>query len=610
MTQSEALNILKTGKNVFITGPAGSGKTYVVNQYIKYLKEHDVPVGITASTGIAATHMGGVTIHSWAGIGIKDRLTKDEINEIAEKKYINRKVVESRVLIIDEVSMLHHFRLDMIDRVLKQIKKSEEPFGGLQVVLCGDFFQLPPVSRMGEPIARFIYNSESWKSSNFVVCYLHENFRQNDDAILNILNEIRDGEISDASREELKARYKFKIESNIENENVIDIGTECSDITKESLTVVEVEPTRLYTHNIDVDSVNERELNKVVEFEAIYEMTSKGKKPLIESLKKSCLASEFLKLKKGARVMCVKNNFDEGYVNGTLGVVVSCGWNVNPVIRISGNANYPEGRMITIERSSWKIEDDGKIIAEITQYPLRLAWAITVHKSQGMSLDAIEVDLSRAFEPGMGYVALSRVRTLAGLNILGINENAFRVNHEVLEYDKHLRELSNKAESIIQYTDTKDIIQAQNEFLVKVAPLYSFGADGNKIKKTKPVKLTTYEKTAILVKEKKSIKEMSKERDMQDESIIGQIEKLLEGGKGTGDGLQLEDIQYLKKEISVTHFSKLKKALEEVSLNQEKTDEGENQLPLLGPVKSKVGPNVSWKEIRLARVLLGYVKRG
>ena len=580
MTQRDALNILKTGKNVFITGPAGSGKTYVLNEYIKYLKEHDVPIGITASTGIAATHMGGVTIHSWSGIGVKDRLTLQDIEEITEKSYIKSKVQAAKVLIIDEVSMLHHFRLDLINRVLKHVRRSNEPFGGLQVILCGDFFQLPPVSRMGEPEASFVYNSQAWKEGKFVVCYLHENFRQGDDPILNILNEIRTGEVGDESREQLRSRYI----SNIER-------------TEQDL---DYESTRLYTHNIDVDKINEIELNKVQANEFVYEMSTRGKKPLVEMLKKSCLAPEFLRLRKGARVMCVKNNFEKGYVNGTLGVVVSCAPDSDPVIRSAPTPDFPEGKLLTIEKTTWKIEDNSKLLAELSQYPLRLAWAITVHKSQGMSLDSVAVDLSKVFESGMGYVALSRVRTLSGLSILGFNENAFAVNGQVLEYDKYLKELSAKAESMIQYTDEDKIIQDQNEYLAKVAPLNKLDKNGNKIKK---VKISTYDKTASLVRAEKSIKEIAKERNLEEETIISQIESSIQNIKGVSEPLKMSEILYLKREISPVHFSKIKKALNDICQMQ-----SDNKPPLLSSVKNKVGANVSWKEIRLARLLLGYVQ--
>ena len=619
MTQKDTLTILKTGKNVFLTGPAGSGKTYVLNQYIKYLKDHNVPLGITASTGIAATHMGGVTIHSWTGIGVKDRLTLEDIQEISEKGYIKNKVAEAKVLIIDEVSMLHHFRLDMVDRVLRHLKKSNEPFGGMQIVLCGDFFQLPPVSRMGEPEANFIYRSNSWKEGNFAVCYLHENYRQNDDPILLVLNEIRSGEVSDKSRNLLKERLvkgvktiddDYISEEDFDNnyEPILDLETVGDDFAKDDADLSDGEvkmlsevSTRLYTHNIDVDRVNDVELNKVINNEVIYEMTSKGKKPLVDTLKKTCLAPEFLRLRKGARVMCVKNNFEEGYVNGTLGIVVSCAFGSDPVIRTAPTPDFPQGRLITIQKATWVIADGDKILAEIDQYPLRLAWAITVHKSQGMSLDSVEVDLSKAFEPGMGYVALSRVRTLNGLKIMGFSENALKINADVLEYDRHLRELSNKAESVISYTDEKEIIQKQNEFLARVAPLHALDKKGKKIKK---IKVSTYDKTADLVKAKKSIREISKERGLEDETIINQIENLIIGGKGVREPLQMSEISYLRNEISPVHFKKIEKALEEV---YDKGAEGET--PFLSPVKSKLGANVSWKEIKLARLILGYIKK-
>ena len=370
MTQKDALDIMKMGNNVFNTGPAGSGKTFVVNEYIRYLKDHDVSIGITASTGIAATHMGGVTIHSWSGMGVKDDMNEYELEELLEKKYVTKKVQSAHVLIIDEISMLHHYRLDLLDKIMRKIRRKDmsedKPFGGVQIVLCGDFFQLPPVRRAGEPEAYFAYRSKAWKEANFVICYLEEQHRQKDDVSIVVLNEIRSGVLSDTSYEHIQSRFQAEIDINIE-------------------------PTSLYTHNADVDGINDQEIDKIEGNYAVYEMTSKGKRALVDTLKKSCLAPQVLRLKKGARVMCVKNNFDKGYVNGTLGIVVSCGWGVDPVIKDA------KGNQIKIEKASWVIEDGGKILAEINQYPLRLAWAITVHKSQGMSLDAVEVDLSKSF---------------------------------------------------------------------------------------------------------------------------------------------------------------------------------------------------------------------
>lgn len=602
MTQTQALNILKTGKNTFVTGPAGSGKTFVINAYIKYLKDHRVPIGVTASTGIAATHMGGVTIHSWSGIGIKDSLDTHDLHEISERAQVRRKIEESKVLFIDEVSMLHHFRLDLVDRVLRHIKKNEDPFGGIQVVLCGDFFQLPPVSRLGEPESRFIYDSDSWKRGNFTICYLEENYRQGTDESVEILNDIRSGEVSERSRGLLKSRYVVNNESGSLSQNAT------ISIIKKNI----IEPTRLYTHNIDVDHINTRELKKISGTETVYEMISKGRKSLLDSLKKSCLAPEMLRLKKGARVMCVKNNFEEGYVNGTLGVVVSCGWGIDPVIHTAPTLDYPQGRKITIRIAEWTIEDDGRILAQISQYPLRLAWAITIHKSQGMSLDAVEVDLTKSFEPGMGYVALSRARTLAGLSILGMNDVALKVHSEVLEHDLHLRELSRRAESVIEYTDNGEIKRVHETFLANVAPLHSAGKRING--KNQNSKISTFEKTALMIKNERSLKDIALERGLSTDTIIHHLEKLIEIGPDDG-GIVLSDIQYLKNEISAPHWAKTEKALAETAERDERDrtvrskENIEYKPPLLSVVKNRIKGFSSFKDIRLARVILGYIKR-
>ncbi len=548
MKQKQALDLLKTGRNIFITGPAGSGKTHLVNSYIAYLKQNNIEVGVTASTGIAATHMGGMTIHSWAGIGINTYLSESDLEAMAEKSYLAKRFEKVKVLIVDEVSMLQHFRLDLIDRVLRAMKLPNEPFGGVQVVLVGDFFQLPPVARFGEPPSQFIYHSDAWHAAGFTICYLEEQFRQNDDVALSILNEIRAGDISKKTRTLLASRVKAK-------------------------STVAAEPTRLFTHNEDVDAINQAELERLATVEeAEYEMTWRGKEFIVETLKKSCLAHEKLRLKVGARVMCVKNNFDQGYVNGTLGTVVSCKGGQDPVILLAN------GKRITIEKASWKIEEDNMVKAELTQYPLRLAWAITVHKSQGMSLDAIEVDLSRSFEPGMGYVALSRVRTLDGLTILGMNEKALEVNQEVLEFDEQLRAASMEAEALHAKLETKSLKQDQEEFLELSKPAH------------KKVKLASHEETALLIADRKSLDEIARERGVTKETIVDHIERLQEEESRV-------DIQYLRKEISRTHWMKINKAFDEIL--------EESDIILLSAAKQKLGPNISYFKIRLARALKG-----
>ena len=494
--------------------------------------------------------MGGVTIHSWAGIGIAAHLSPHDLEAMVEKSYLYKRFEKVKVLIIDEVSMLHHFRLDLVNNVLKTMKRNGKPFGGIQVVLCGDFFQLPPVSRMGEPETHFIYKSDAWSEAGFTICYLSEQFRQKeDDVTISILNEIRGGEVSDATREHLRSRYHVRSPKFTTS-------------------------TKLFTHNADVDTLNNTELEKIEGDEIVtYMMESRGKESIAATLKKSCLAPETLRLKVGARVMCVKNNFEAGYVNGTLGVVVSCDEMDDPVIHTAG------GKKITIPRASWKIEEDGKVKAEILQYPLRLAWAITIHKSQGMSLDAVEVDLSKSFEPGMGYVALSRVRSLEGLTILGMNENALRVHEEVRELDVDFQNISKEACSEMKSMDKKEVARLQEEFLARSKP------------PQKEKKLATHKETESLLAEKKSLSEIAGLRAMTVETIISHVEKLIEEESRV-------DMRHLKHEISSAHFLKIEKAIAELLK--------EGKVVLLTPVKNIVGPNVSFLDIRLARALLGH----
>lgn len=400
------------GRNVFLTGAAGCGKTFLMNKYIEYLKAHGIDVAVTASTGIAATHVNGRTIHSWCCMGIEDRMDGAQIEALKDNEPLYRRIRHAKALIIDEVSMLNANRLDLVDQICKAFRQDMRPFGGMQVILCGDFFQLPPVTARAGDDGRLAAESAAWHSMRLHVCYLEEQHRQDDQRFLKVLNEIRGNTVSDATRAMLSER--------------LHAPTQWS-----------VRPTRLSTHNSGVDEENARELRKLPGDPVVFEMHTKGVPHLVESLKEGCLAPERLALKAGAAVMFVKNNFSEGYANGTLGTVT----------HFEEERGYPvvataSGGTIIARPERWIIEDGATVLASVSQIPLRLAWAITVHKSQGMSLDCAEVDLRNTFEYGMGYVALSRVRSLEGITLTGLNPMALKVDVQVSALDETLRRQS------------------------------------------------------------------------------------------------------------------------------------------------------------------------
>lgn len=426
MIQDQALSILKTGANVFLTGEPGSGKTHTINEYVAYLRSRGIEPAITASTGIAATHIGGMTIHSWSGIGIKTKLDKHELNRITSNKYVTKRVRNAKVLVIEEVSMLTSETLFMVDTVCRKIKQSSESFGGMQVIFAGDFFQLPPVVKreiendsqttlLDKSSARFAFDSPAWAEANPVVCYLTEQHRQDDDDLLAVLTAIRQGTFNGDHLNQVKTR---KIEYH-----------EVPDSTP-----------KLFSHNTNVDRVNNAVLAKLPGESKVFNMSSQGTDAIVSMLKKGCLSPEMLYLKIGAVVMFTKNNPKEGFVNGTLGIVE--GFNKTsyyPVIKIKNV------RRIEVKPMEWSVEENGKVRALISQLPLRLAWAITVHKSQGMNLDSAVMDLSHVFEFGQGYVALSRVRRLSGLYMLGWNERTFQVHPDILEKDVKFHAQSEQA---------------------------------------------------------------------------------------------------------------------------------------------------------------------
>jgi ATP-dependent DNA helicase PIF1 len=445
MTQDEALALLKTGASIFLTGEPGSGKTHTVNRYIEALKRAGIDYAYTASTGIAATHGHGITIHAWSGIGVRETLSRRDLDTLAANRRLATRMERTRVLIIDEISMLPARSLTLVDEVCRHVRGSSAPFGGLQVVLVGDFFQLPPVIRREAeagvlPLgydaygSGFAHASPAWRDLAPTVCYLSEQHRQSDATFLDVLAAIRANACGSLHRERLAARR-------IEKER---LPAGC---------------TLLFTHNAAVDEINARALAKLPGETHVFAMTTKGPDPFVQALKRGCLSPETLELKPGAIVMFTKNDPAGRYVNGTLGVVEGFDPDEgNPIVRTR------RGLRLMAEPAKWKIEEIGKERASITQVPLRLAWAMTVHKSQGMSLDVAVIDLARAFEYGQGYVALSRLRSLAGLHLLGLNERALRVHPLAVEKDAEFRAASEAASGALK-ADGATLAERQQAFI-------------------------------------------------------------------------------------------------------------------------------------------------
>lgn len=560
MTQNTALTIMKLGHSVFLTGGAGTGKTFVLNEYISWCKRHRIPLAITASTGIAATHVGGATLHSWSGTGIKESLTDMDLDAISQKKNLYDRYTKTQVLIIDEISMLHAYRLDMVDKIARMFRGNSKPFGGMQIIMCGDFFQLPPISKNQNNARDFAFYSESWKKINPVVCYLTRNYRQQEDSLSSILNSIRSNEVEDGIYD--------TFQDLLENPS--------SDFYDHP-------HTKLYTHNEDVDRINASEYKKLKGKEVVYEMATRGKKQLVDAIKMNCLAHEVLRLRPGTQVMFIKNDLGKKYYNGTLGEVTGFESDNSPIVKTLS------GDIINVQPDSWHIEDDGKILAEIKQLPLRYSWAITVHKSQGMTLDRAEMDLSKSFGFGMGYVALSRVRSISGLRLLGMSGSALAMHPDIIEFDKKLKERSERAVEALQKYESDELIQKQNNFILSA---------GGSVEEIKPEELKqveekdktpTAEITRNLLLQNKTLAEVATERGLTLGTIITHLESI----KKLDKNFDFSKLNIIDKTLNKTKVGKIKKALKS----------NDNMLsPTLSELE-KNGIKTNYEEIRLARLL-------
>lgn len=564
MQQVEALDLMKMGKNIFLTGAPGSGKTYLLNEYVSYLKSHEVQIAVTASTGIAATHLQGTTIHSWSGIGVRDHINEKDLEKILTAKQVTRNYKKTKVLIIDEISMLHKHQLDMVDLIARNILEHDKPFGGLQVILCGDFFQLPPVSSSTNSV-QFAFEADAWRNGQFHVCYLQEQHRQGSDPLLTILDDIRKGTAGEHTKVPLRTRYKKEPEGS-------------------------TKATKLYSRNINVDEINERELSNICSEEKTFTMTTSGFYLVVNGLKRSCLAQEHLKLKRGAEVMFIKNDAAGRYVNGSRGIIVGFeseeGW---PIVR-----TYDD-KIIVASPEEWKYEENGVVRATISQVPLRLAWAITIHKSQGMTLDAAEMDLGDVFELGMGYVALSRVRSLSGLKLMNLNELALQVHPKILENDKVFQGHSNEFVTYLKSLPEKEKLEIQRKNLVDRFDA-CVGDDGVtiKIKKSEKKKQSivknsppSYLATKELLMQSLPIELIAEKRGFKVDTIVNHIEKLKSLKQ-----VDNADLTYLKSSFQENDF-------EAIFSEFNKSEDGK-----LKPIYEKFEGKYSYDDIKLVRLFV------
>lgn len=425
-SQAEVMARLLNGENLFISGPAGSGKTHIIKRFISHIDaayNGNFNVAVTASTGLAASLIEGRTIHSWSGLGIFDGVFDVSMLRSDSKQKINlypvgRKVLQYvDVLIIDEISMLHAYYLDNLDTLLKHVRRNNAPFGGVQVVFLGDFMQLPPVpprERKEGVNYGYAITSQAWKDAEIQYCYMDKIHRTSDPKLKHLLKTIESTKIDDKTHQVIQKCLSNK-----------------RDKTKSY--------TTLFTTNKNVDSYNAEKLAENKNPLVSYMMRRNGGlKKNIDKLLKSRNIPEQVDVKVGATMIVTSNIYSNDKeliaANGSVGEVVAAKpYGVH--LRLNNGstvyieyASHDESKKVSHTMPNGKIVEIEEIVASISQVPLKLGFAITVHKSQGQTFDGVEVDLSNCFTPGLGYVALSRVRSSDNLIITNFTDASLDVS--------------------------------------------------------------------------------------------------------------------------------------------------------------------------------------
>lgn len=416
---TQIVKLINSGENLFITGHAGTGKSYILNK----IKNKFPKMAITSTTGIAAVNVRGQTIHSWAGVGVCRKPVSQIVQDILGKRQISRQIKNCKLLAIDEISMLDMRVIEYLDEVFKEVRANQKPFGGIQVIFIGDFFQLPPVE--SDTTANFCFESQVWKDFTLKNVLLTQNYRQSENNFITALANMRTNRLTTEDVEFFNSKNSAK---SVEDEDILHI----------------------FPTNYEAENYNMRKFNAVMNatksFSA-YDTVARGsewvadnlnerEKMTLEIFDKNCRVGKDVALKIDARVMLLVNmDFEKGLINGSCGVVED--FHDDSVL-----ISFDNGETELIPRHKFEHYYNDKVVATRLQYPLKLAYGITIHKSQGMTLDKLVVDCARIFEKGQAYVAMSRVKTIAGLYLKNFNKSKVMVNEKVANfYDNMISEL-------------------------------------------------------------------------------------------------------------------------------------------------------------------------
>jgi len=406
--QQNVVNSIHKGENIFLTAPAGYGKSYVIQHIIKWSNKNNIHIGITAMTGAAALLLEGQTLHSFLGIGLGEGTPEDLFKRNLKNKKLLLKLQRLNLLIIDEVSMMNAELLDKISLYLGLIRKNNNPFGKVQMFLSGDMVQLPPIKGL------YCFLSSEWKRANIQIVVLNKNMRQQDDTIFqSLLETVRWGKCTKVEMDILEPLKNTQFPNGIL-------------------------PTRLYSRNIDVDRINQAELKTIItqdkmipiEFKVIFPQDAK-KAQLAKQLITSFGIPESITLCIGAQVVLTRNMDREiGLVNGSRGIVQSLEQN-KIIVKFTNNITYP------IEYIEYNKMEKDVNITFFHYIPVKLAYALSIHRCQGMTLDAIEIDLGESiFCNGQAYTALSRAKNLQSIRIIDVSSRSFKTSQEVIAFYK------------------------------------------------------------------------------------------------------------------------------------------------------------------------------